>query len=227
MEGNVTKKREYDARPKPVFRCWLLSVYLVMEPSSLKDLISTQRAELTDKYFPQDKSLLSKLLPGDLYEQTQELAYHSISFGKQYIIKNSVISLGINLFFIHGVQLLMYFSASKEDRRSAILIFAQIAFTLGSIYAWSKILNNKPQVIIDNTGIEIINSGDKIDWENIAMVYIRVGNMIKKPTDYLVINYYAPWNNGFEEKEIDLSNLDTSKADISSAVEYYGKEKIA
>jgi len=196
-----------------------------MEPSSLKDLISTQRAELTDKYFPQDKSLLAKLFEGDRYERTEKLAYHSISFGNQYIIKNSVITLGFNLLIFHGIQVLMYACADKEDRRSTAFIIAETVFAIAAIIIWKKLLNNKPQVIIDNTGIEIINSGDKIEWEKIAMAYIRVGHLTKNPTYYLVINYYAPWNNGFEEKEIDITNLNTTKADISSAVEYYGKGK--
>jgi hypothetical protein len=194
-----------------------------MEPHALKDLINAQREELIQKYFPQDKSLLSKLLPDDSYEKTSDLVSHAISFGQQYIIRSSTLSAILNLIFIHGVQLLILFLADKEFRLSFIHIILQILFTLGAVALWAKLLNSKkPQVIIDNTGIENIPSGYKIEWNTIALTYLRT-RYSKTTTTYLVINYYAPWNNYFEEKEIDLTYLDTTNEAISSAIEYYKK----
>lgn len=195
-----------------------------MEPQALKDLITAQREELTNKYFPKDKSLLSKLLPDDSYEETSTLVNHSLTFGQQYIIKNSTLSAILNLIFIHGVQLLILFLADKKFRLSGIHIVIQILFTLGAVSLWAKLLNSKkPQVIIDNTGIEDMQSGDKIEWNTVALTYLRT-RYAKTTTTYLVINYYTPWNNYFEEKEIDLTYLDTTNEAISSAIEYYKKE---
>jgi hypothetical protein len=193
----------------------------------LPDLLHTKREELREKYFPENKSLLEKVFGSYRYTETSQLANSQSSFSPEgLLVRNSVSSSIFQLLIIHGVQLLLFFLGDTAFRNHPIHIIFQILFTLAAIFCWERLLNRKPQLLVDSSGIHLMADKEDIRWENVVLTLGSLKLNGKTTTEYLVIHHFVPWKNEFEEKEIDLDVLDASLGKIASAIEYYNRGSI-
>lgn len=197
-----------------------------MQSPQVRDKIQSKRKELSQKYYHQKKSIIGDLLSVSSYQDTADAAEQSKSFDKNGLtIRNSVFTAVVNLVFIHGIQILMIVVGDKSFHQSAVFYIFETLFTLGSIYGWTTILGRKPKIRIDDQGIGILYSDEMIAWGDVVLTCIwntvRAGSSSNSIVNYLVVHFYVPYNNDFDERDIDLTNLDTTTSEISAAVEYF------
>lgn len=177
------------------------------------------RKFLADAYAPKKRKWYQQKLP--TYELITDAEYVHKKLPilqEEVIIKNELkAALQMSAFFVAISFAILIFKV--ENWYGAIWMFAICSFFL-----LIKVLDRRPKLILTPHYIWAYNFEEKIYWEGIIAIYLKMEDSGESISHSLFFHYYDCKFDYFKEIEFNLTSYDMDRDDIIRTIKIFARE---
>ena len=163
------------------------------------------------------ENLFAYTMTADLAEECKKIDNEVV----EVIIRPKLaILLSVSAFFLTGI-LIQVLPIPGFPKANFGPIFLTI-FVIGFVYFVARGISRKPRIIVNTNGLWTDKLNELILWKNIVATFIhRTGD---GDFCYLLVHYYIPETNQFQETEYRIDELDIKNNELAFYIEKFKRQ---